>query len=109
MGIEAADGDARPSPEDRLERGREQLQLCGEPAFSSDRGTSRSARWLVASATFTRGPSISISTSRPNASASSSVWPMKRTPARVICSLDTGAVHSASSSPRRAASTAAVT
>ena len=50
---------------------------------------------------------MSIITSRPKASASTSVWPMNGMPAREICSLDTGAVHSASTFPARAASMAA--
>ncbi len=50
---------------------------------------------------------MSISTSRPNASASTSVCPMKGIPAREICSFDTGAVQSASTLPARAAPMAA--
>ena len=107
--VEATDRDARPPPSTGWSAGTSSWSCAARRSTVSDRGTSASARWLVASATLTRGPSISIITSRPKDAASSSVCPMNRTPARVICSFDTGAVHSASSSPRSAALTAAVT
>ncbi len=80
-------------------------------SFSIERapGTAASGRWLVASATRTRGPAISISTSRPNASASTSVCPMNGTPAREICSFETGAVQIASAAPACAQAIAAIT
>ena len=71
-------------------------------------GTSRSGRWVVASATLSPGvQSIMTGRTPPSSSASSSVWPVNVIPASLMMPLCTGAVTSPATASSRHAATAA--